>query len=192
MVPVVLCLEFHLQIVYVNCGNFVAFLQCDARECLRDDTICGRCNALCSDQLCRNRCANSLECGGANLNETLSCEAEHLREGATLTERCDDSYSNGATNVRCRSNSADGTCGNENYCIACIESCESVPSTAFEVFNVADCVERCELNPICCARDGGSCADPAGSCEAFKVRLGEFLGTQTFVNERMMLCHIWP
>lgn len=157
--------------------------QCDNSDCLRDDTVCGRCNALCTDQLCRARCANSLECGGPNLNATLSCEAEFLREGATLEERCDNSYINGATAVKCRSRATDGTCGNEDYCLACIESCEDSPMT-LQDFSVTDCVERCEMNPICCARDGGSCVDAMGSCEAFKIRLGTSFGTQAVAHGR--------
>jgi hypothetical protein len=51
-------------------------------------------------------------------------------------------------------------------------------------FSVTDCVERCEMNPICCARDGGSCVDAMGSCEAFKIRLGTSFGTQAVAHGR--------
>ena len=166
---------------------------CEASDCLRDDTVCGRCNALCSGdvetgELCQARCANSLACGGPALNATLSCEAEHLRDGATLEERCDDSFTSGATQVKCRSNAADGTCGNEDYCLACIEQCSKPQCESGSCdFSVEDCIERCESNPVCCERGGGSCPDPMGSCEAFKVRLGEFYDRAGFDDDADLL-----
>eukprot|EP01043_Picozoa_sp_COSAG02_P034339 COSAG02_NODE_2394_length_8958_cov_174.117478_3_plen_84_part_00 len=51
-------------------------------------------------------------------------------------------------------------------------------------FSVTDCVERCEMNPICCARDGGSCVDAMGSCEAFKIRLGTSFGTHAVAQRK--------
>ena len=35
------------------------------------------------------------------------------------------------------------------------------------------------MNPICCARDG-QCPEPFGTCEAFKIRLGQFLDREGY------------